>query len=142
MLSLKDVMGTDLAGYQLVYGHFLELKHGLMGFFPARVKGTKEVVLCVDETVLAEVEALLSKRERKRGRILLLANLVQAKGFNLTNDPNENISPMYILTQDEFVRLVKEKGSDAFEWAPGLVGNDMSLDEFRDSILVAKDTTP
>jgi hypothetical protein len=96
----------------------------------------------VDETVLAEVEALLSKRERKRGRILLLANLVQAKGFNLTNDPNENISPMYILTQDEFVRLVKEKGSDAFEWAPGLVGNDMSLDEFRDSILVAKDTTP
>lgn len=134
---LEQAMNIDLTGWQLVYGGFLELKHGLMGFFPAIVAETQEPVICIDSELLDRVEAMLSDRKRIRGEVLMLVHPEQGIGFDLESNPEVGAKPRRILTQAQFDCLTAD-GANPFKWAPGLVSNDMSRDEFADTLDVAR----
>ena len=127
MPTLKDLLGKDLAGFELQMGYWAELEHGLMGTFPALdAEWEREdgIVVCLEKDLQLEVLALLPKRRYKINEILLLVDIKEKIGFNMmaTRDLiggfKENLLPLHILTREAFERKVKKK--DAFVWAHGL----------------------
>jgi hypothetical protein len=56
--------------------------------------------------------------------------------FGSSKHEQEESKPIVFLTKDEFTQLV-EADPRPFEWAPGLISNDMSLAEFRQTLEAA-----
>lgn len=120
--KLADVMGNDLAGFQVVKAYFLELEHGLMGFFPAIIKKNKEMVVCLDKSLLEKVWNLLPRRKTKIVEAILLVNTDGSFGFDIRNENKENTEQVHILSEKEFNRLIARSGDSPFGWVPGLLG--------------------
>jgi len=135
--KLGDGMDKDLAGFQQVQAHFLQLSHGLMGFFPALVRETEEIVVCLDKKLLVKVMEQLPKRESQFGDFQMLANTKDGYGFEAGNHNGKETKPLRILSEEEFEkRIIEEK---PFKWAPGLIGNDMTPEEFVETLEHAKE---
>jgi len=134
--TFGEVMGRDLSGYKQVNAFFLELCHGLMGFFPALIAATEEVVVCLDKELLVKVAKTLPPRTCKQGDFLMLANIKGSFGFELNSRKKEDAPALHILTESEFERRVKEE-ERPFKWAPGLVSNYMTKEEFLETLEAA-----
>jgi len=134
--TMQDIMNKDLAGFQLATVFYAELEHGLMGFFPAIIKEPDEPVICLDQALLAKVLEKLSKRRFKINTLIALVNLEGQFGFDIRNDQRKKTQPLHILTETEFAKLIAEK-EEPFGWARGLVGNDMTPKEFRETLELA-----
>jgi hypothetical protein len=120
--TLKDVMGNDLTGFQVVKAYFLELEHGLMGFVPAIIKKNKEMVVCLDKSLLEKVWNLLPRRKAKVVEAILLVKMDGSFGFDIRNENKEDTDPIHILSEKEFNGLTEGGGDSPFGWAPGLLG--------------------
>jgi hypothetical protein len=118
--KLADLIAIDLAGFLLVRAYFLELSHGLMGFFPAIFAKDGEMVVCLDKALLEKVWDLLPKRRAEVGEALLLVSPKDSFGFDVRNDQKEDVEPVHILTQEEFDSLTKEYDLP-FKWVSGLI---------------------
>lgn len=135
--KLGDVMDKDLAGFKQVQAHFLQLSHGLMGFFPALIRETEEIVVCLDKKLLVKVMEQLPKRKSQFGDFQMLANTKDGYGFEVGNHNGKETKPLRILSEEEFEKRITEE-EEPFKWAPGLVGNDMTQEEFVETLEHAK----
>ena len=119
--TLGELMDRDLAGWQLAMAYYLELEHGLMGFFPAIIAETGQMVLCLDENLLVGgVKELLPERRCRQREILVLANEQEAICFQIANEHGVETKAGHILTDEEFEELT-EGESEPFKWTPGLI---------------------
>ena len=134
--NIKEVVDGNYEGYKLRRGYFLQLKHGLMGFFPAIIPGEDRVVVSLDPELLREVWAILPPRRSEMVSNLFYVNEELGVGFPIleTNDFGmESSRPDKMLTREEFSALIAAEPTP-FRWARGLVGNDMTREEFLETI--------
>src|SRR3989344_3182882 len=133
--TLYDVLQLkDKSGYELTVCYSLSLKHGLMGFFPAVFVGDIErIVTTPDLLLLKKVWAMLTPRHSKVDITLFYINKQFMIGYAVVETGEDDLKrskPEKLFTQAEFNRLVAG-GEKPFQWASGLVSNDMNAEEFR-----------
>jgi hypothetical protein len=135
--TLKELIenGADQKGFILAIGYYVELQHHLMGCFPAIESKTTEMVITTDLKLLKRVCETLTPRRSKFVTQLLYVNPETGTAYSILENLEE-ATPFQILTQARFDELMKGK-QPAFKWAPGLVGDDMSLQEFREALETA-----
>ena len=132
---LKDEGKID--DYEIKPVYYLELKHGLMGFFPAIVDKPRRIILTKDKNLLEKIWRMLSPRSSKMDDNLFYVHKSEPVAY-LAKDPygDDEATPYHLMTKEEYDLLVKEN-ENPFQWAPGLVGNDMSPQEFLETIIQA-----
>jgi len=119
-------------------GYFLELDHGLMGFFPAIITGMKMMILVFERELIFDIWQILEPRPSKLAEATFYVSEEHGVAFP-THDTRSHVeNPIHFLTRSQFERLF-EKYPDTFGWAPGLIGNDMSEIEFLQTIKAAAD---
>jgi len=136
LLELVEKENHD--GFRLAVGHFAELDHSLMGNFPAIESKSKEMVMTTDLDLLKKVCETLPPRRFKFGTQLIYVNPETGIAYSIlgTNKSSlERAEAFQILTQERFQELTKNE--KPFKWAPGLVSNNMSLEEFKETLQVA-----
>jgi len=139
-LNLFELLKGDWKseGYSLERCHYLCLKHGLMGFFPAIVKSEDRMIISTDQILLLELWKLLSPRRSEMDSIIAYVN--EGKGIIYEEakeqERQERIKPIKMLTRSEFTSLL-DKEQEPFGWAPGLIGADMNVEEFRETVEAA-----
>jgi len=140
-----SLLGQDLAGWTLSRAYWLELSHELMGFFPAVLANEPrgdDLFVCLDTDLLAEVGKLLTPRRCKVIEITVIVNEAECVAFDLCriqkkfDEMPEDETSITVLTRQRFDELVVACGDDEcpFKWAPGLVGSDMSSEEFFETL--------
>jgi hypothetical protein len=137
--NLKELLAGDKKGYEIKTVYFVELKHNLWGFFPAIVKSDERVVVTTDQDLLQKVWKTLSPRSSKMNSNLYYVNEELGVGFPIlgTSDSEQKRStPDKLLTTQEFESMIAAD-PHPFEWAPGLIGNDMNREEFLRTIQAA-----
>ncbi len=140
--TLHDVLQLkDKSGYELTSCYSLQLKHGLMGYFPAVfARDLERIVTTPDLLLLKKVWAVLTPRDSKVDIQLFYINKQLMVGYPLGDASERDLKqskPEKLLSQEEFDRLAA-KGKKPFQWAPGLIGNDMNAEEFRQTIEAAQ----
>lgn len=132
-LNLFELLKGDEPAYQIRPGYFAQLKHGLMGFFPAIfVDDPKRIVVTFSRGLIAKVLETLPPREFLVGENLFY--IVEKFGVAFANiEDKEQSVPYHYLTEDEFLQLTADC-KKPFKWAPGLLSDDMNLEEFMDTI--------
>jgi hypothetical protein len=138
--SLKEFLAekNHHGAFRLAIGHYAELQHGLMGTFPAIESESGEVVMTTDPELLKRVCATLPPRQFKFGTQLIYVNILTGVAYSILGTTElalEKAIPFQTLTQTRFEELIKQKRP--FKWAPGLVGNDMTAEEFKETLEVA-----
>jgi hypothetical protein len=123
--TYNELMKGSHDGWVLEKVFFLELEHPCWGTFPALFKEGDRVVLTLDKALLEEVRSRLSRRASKITESNFIVNHELSVGYP-TIDRGQ---PSPLLTRTEFEALVKNN-PNPFEWAPGLIGDDMTKDEF------------
>lgn len=118
--NLGEVMNKDLAGFQQVEAYFLKLSHGLVGFFPALISETEEMVVCLDHALAAKVMEKLPPRESQIVKMQILANIEGNFGFEMGNEISQNALPLHILTAEEFNQRVEQE-KQPFKWTSGII---------------------
>ncbi|MDE2188663.1 MAG: hypothetical protein KGJ35_02970 [Patescibacteria group bacterium] len=133
MKSSELMKLSDLTGWKVVEGYMAELKHGLMGYFPAVTTKDEQPFVCLDKEVLKKILGLLSKREFKVEKLLILANEESCQAFCLGTlkynwEMERESETLDIITAKKLEEMNSPK---FFKWAPGLIGDDMSTEEFQ-----------
>lgn len=125
---LFDLLKTELNDWTLRTGYYLELKHGLMGTFPALMRRNKRVVVCLTEGLMHQVASRLPARDNTIGSALFLVNEKAKVAFSLSGLPSlpddaTRREACYLLTNKEFEALVSRCKRSPFIWAPGLISS-------------------
>jgi hypothetical protein len=133
--NLKDLKEDKEAfsRYQIKSCYYLELVHGLMGFFPAIINGTKRMIVTTDKDLIVKIWEKLSPRKSKMNDDFFYVHedgLVGYPAKHWTGDDSKSIA-CHLMAEEEFEIL-----TNPFEWAPGLIGSDMSHEEFIKTIKV------
>lgn len=143
-LTLNEALKNQ-EGFELRVGYSLELTHGLMGYFPAIFKDTERIVLVFKRELLEAVLKMLPRRRSKINETLFYVNQLEGIAFPLsTQQKLEDLlsgTPLEVLTQSEFDQVAAD-GVAPFSWKPGLVSNDMSSEEFQETLRVAMKKLP
>ena len=137
--NLAELLNVNQQGYELRTGYSLQLKHGLMGYFPALYKGTRNIVVTLDHQIMQEVWKTLSPRRSQLDESQFYVNEQTGVCYPMLGTSKyeqEESKPIVFLTKDEFQQLIAAD-PHPFEWAPGLIGNDMSKAEFRQTLEAA-----
>lgn len=138
--NLKQLIeNRSHTGFKLVIGFYAELKHGLWGCFPAIESGTGEMIFTTDPDLIKRVCENLPPRRFNFGTQILYVNEETGVAFSVigTKDHElEKATPFQLLTQRRFDELMRME--KPFKWAPGLVGDDMSAEEFRETLEAAQ----
>lgn len=140
--NLKLLMAGDQAGYKLAYGYSAELRHGLMGYFPAIYYRTRNIVLTFDPELMRDVLKKLSPRALLINENKYLVNEAIGVAYHVTSsgkDDDEKSHKLFPLVRTEFDWLCKNY-DQPFEWGPGLVSDDMTADEFARTIEAAMES--
>ena len=126
-MILQDVVNKKLPGWQLLYGYFMERKHGLMGCFPALRAGTEKAIVCLDRGDLQKIWSKLPRKEVKVSRILLYVNKEENMAIPVNSLPADQAdSEDYFLIQGDEIETYLQK-ADYFSWSPGSLSlNDES----------------
>lgn len=135
-LNLFELLKSDASAWPIKDFYLLELKHGLMGFFPAIVKSEKRPIITTDRALLLRIWPMLSPRKSQVTKNLGYVNETLGLLYPiLGNDEfyQEESKPQKLLTVEEFERVTRD-GANPFGWAPGLIGDDMSHEDFRETI--------
>ena len=83
MKSSELLALLDLSDFRIGMGYWLELKHGLMGTFPALTTKDDEPFFCLNEGAVKMALSLLSKRPFRIEKVLLLINEKKKMAFDL-----------------------------------------------------------
>lgn len=119
---LKDLLEGDRTGWTSRACYALEIKHGLMGFFPAIVRETKIMVVVPDKELIFRVWKSLDPRDSK---IISRECMVNESGtvaysMQLGSDFDKIQSrPLKLFKASEIEELFA-KDATPFAWAPGL----------------------
>lgn len=136
-LNLFEHLKGDRAGSEIMEYYFLQLEHGLMGFFPAIFDGTKRIIITTDLALIERVWRMMEPRESKVTKNL--GHVLAAKGvvypiLGDTQYDRETSKPQQLLTEAELDELLK-KTKKPFKWAFGLIGGrDPSKQQFEEMI--------
>jgi hypothetical protein len=133
---LRLLSPDGLVGYRIAAGYFAQLEHSLMGFFPALISEDKKFFVCTDLKVLEEVLKKLPRRRFIITKIVLLTNDNARIGFCMKTLAER----LAVGEEIESIRIVCSNDVESiagFMWAPGLLSNDMSIAEFRDTLVSA-----
>jgi len=101
--------------------YYLELVHGLWGFFPAIITESERIIITLDEDLLRRILEELPPRDSKINSVLFYVNKTEEVGYpadNYTKD--EKASAFLLITQKEF-KLLIQKNRNPFKWTPGLI---------------------
>mgnify|MGYP000477648940 CR=1 FL=1 len=135
-VNLFELLKGDSSEYEIKQGFYLELKHDLMGFFPAIFADElKRIVVTLDKGLILKVlETLSPRRYSLRESLFYVVEKFDVayphlgeSGYN-----RESSVPQRYLTEEEFNLLTAEEGKP-FRWAPGLIGNDMSAEDLLET---------
>jgi len=114
------------AGYELRKVYFLELKHNLMGFFPAVFSSdTKRLIITSDLTLMERVWRKLEPRKATLHEVIAYVNQVRELLYiePKNQEQREECKPRKLLSSEEFNNLVKTE-EEPFMWMPGLIGGE------------------
>ncbi len=132
--NLKDLLEGDRAGWVSKPCWALELKHGLMGFFPAIVKAMPKIMLITsDRDSIFHVWKSLKPRDSKLIALECMVNEAGTVGYamRLESDFEKKQSlPLKIFGTSEIEELFA-KNPAPFKWAPGLFGADIDEGNFK-----------
>lgn len=117
--KFNEMYGQDLAGWQICPVFFLKLQHGLMGLFPAQIRGSRDdIILATSRADLEHVWNLLEPRRATIHRLLVVYNKETGKAYQIDElQYREDRLPLRIRTTEEIRALTAED----VEWAPGLL---------------------
>lgn len=138
----------NLDGWRLCEGYYIQLKHGLMGTFPALVAKTGKDFVCLSEDAVKKAVFLLSARPYSADPILLLVNEKKRIAFILAdvvskwryNSDQRDYNPEHRIHYDSVSRVIlteedlRNMKAGDLKWAPGLVGPGMSRQEFAETL--------
>jgi hypothetical protein len=137
--TLKELITQNSHdGFKLAIGHYAELKHGCMGFFPVIESATRNMVITTDLELLKRVCSTLMPRRFQFGTQLIYINPKKGIAYSILKTDKlalEKATPFQVLTEARFQQLSKKK--KPFMWAPGLVSDDMSHEEFQETLKAA-----
>jgi len=134
--TLFELLKSDWrsAGWELKKSYLLELKHGLMGFFPAIFSADdRRIIVTSDLHLLERVWQLLDPREATLREDVAYVNEAKGIAYYETSQPEEreDRKPIQMLTVTEFERLVAgEEEEKPFRWAFGLMGGNRPSQEW------------
>ncbi len=137
--TLKGLLEKEANNeFKLAVGYFAELKHGLMGNFPAIENESEEMVITTDFELLKQVCAMLTPRPFKFGTQLIYVNRETGIAYSILSTDAKKLgesTPFQTLTRTRFQELIKKE--KPFKWAPGLVGKGITKEEFKETLELA-----
>lgn len=130
-MTLGEIMGKSLSGFVLCPAYYLELTHGLDGFFPACIvpkfaqssDPNDLMIICTDEKVLKEIANTLPKRTHKQGQLSCLRDINSGCAYNMKMEDAPKAGRFRLMTEERFSFLTtfSPSGEKIFEWDPGLL---------------------
>ena len=128
---LKELLAGDRAGYELMTCYALEIKHGLMGFFPAIQKGTKIVAIVSDKALIFRIWRSLEPRDSQLLASEYMVNRALGVVYPMavSDLEKEQSRPLKLFPSQEVEALFQEDPAP-FEWARGLLGASTSKQHF------------
>lgn len=125
--TLSELLKSDpiKAGFELQYVYYLEIKHGLMGFFPAILSSDKRIIFTTDLRLLERVWKILDPRRATVRMEMAYVNRELGLFYIERNRPEEreDEEPSKLLTTTEFDKLVgSNEAPPPFIWTSGLWG--------------------
>jgi hypothetical protein len=138
---LAELLLTKPEGFTLQLCHHLKLKHGLMGYFPALLKGKGIEIIAISadrESIFRVWESLRPKDSELVSNVWMVNDRLGV-GYRMIEDASERTQmlPHKIFSQTEIAELFA-KDQHPFEWMPGLLGAGVSEDRFRQIIAQAQ----
>jgi hypothetical protein len=137
--TLKELIAQENHyGFRLAMGHYAELKHGLMGTFPAIESKSGNMIMTTDLELLKQVCATLPARQFRFGAQLIYVNIESGVAYPVLDTYEQSLErskPFKTFTRERFEELSKMECP--FRWTPGLVSNDMSAEDFADTLRAA-----
>jgi hypothetical protein len=129
---LKALLAGDRVGYALMTCYALELKHGLMGFFPAIQKGTKKIVIVPDKSLIFRIWRSLEPRDSRLIVHEYMVNMTLGVAYPMRteNYEQEESRPLKLFSVEE-VNALYATDPHPFDWARGLWGASTSQNEFE-----------
>ena len=120
--TLSELVRLDLAGYRLRETYYLQLTHGLMGFFPAIMTSDRTMLVCESSVVALRIAHLLPEREHTIEVLRCLVDEARGVAFSLeSKDGFETKALTYIDANKFFTIDANQERELAFKWAPGLL---------------------
>lgn len=135
-LNRFELLKRMPAGFEIKEYYYLQLDHSLWGFFPAIFVDSKRVVITTDVELAKEVWGTMTPRKSKLSHNLGHVNEELGVVYPILSDDQyskEDSKPCQLLGRAEFEELLVAN-HHPFRWAPGLLGDDMNADEFRELI--------
>ncbi len=128
---LKELLAGNRDGYELMTCYALELKHGLMGFFPAIQKGTKIIAIVPDKTLIFRIWRSLEPRDSQllASEYMVNRELGVVYHMAMSDFDKEQSRPLKLFSAEE-VELLFQSNPAPFEWARGLLGASTSKQNF------------
>lgn len=105
--KLANMIGQDLAGWQIALIHFLELNHDLREQFPA-VDDKETVIAVIDKSALEKVWRILERRPAKITSLIAIANLARGIAFPLEQLRTGDAEPVSIFSAKDIEALCQE----------------------------------
>lgn len=130
--TLEEVVTGDQAGFELRFCYYLQIKHGLMGFFPAIITETEKIVLVLDSDLIAPIWGSLDPKRSEVVKGLFYVNKQTGAAFSMSGEAWKELfsfESWQILSRSEFERITAN-GARPFCWVAGILGAWMSGDEF------------
>ena len=126
--------------FHIAIGYYVELDHALAGTFPIISIRSRDMVMTTDRELLEEIWKTLTPRRAKLSTQLVYVNCKTGIAYPIFGNEEYHLNdvlPFQMLTRERYNQLMQEK-DPAFEWSPGLVGNDMSHEEFEETLRLAR----
>lgn len=116
MDRLADMIGQDLAGHKIVIAHRWYLNQMVPARVTAIIRSTKQEVVCVDDSLVADIERLLPHRDKARTvSSLFLYAEATLDGFLLDHSDGFDTPRRTVLTRERF-HLLRRIDDLPFEW--------------------------
>jgi hypothetical protein len=128
---LEELLKSKRDGFGLKICYFLQIKHGLMGTFPAILKDTRVVIITPDKESIIRVWKSLRPRNSEIIADSWMVNEKIGVAYHMSSDDSERKQsrPHKLFSKDEIEALLA-KDPQSFKWAPGLFGADVSQQRF------------
>ncbi len=142
---------SEVEAWPIKMGFYLQLEHGLMGSFPAIFAGAigknaREVVVFDRAVLINKVWPRMTPRNSNICSMTFYVSEELGVAFPVHNAEDmikhagpQQIPPVRFATETEIDDLVAVN-PNPFEWAPGLIGDDMSEDEFKRTLRAAAES--
>lgn len=138
--NLAELLSTvERQNYTLKTCYYLELKHGLMGTFPAILKDTEVVVLVSEKELILSVWKSLKPNDSRVVPWEYMTDEKVGVAYPMQIGEEQRHSlPLKLFTREEVEKLFVED-KNPFKWETGLIGAQISPERYKE--LIEKETT-